>query len=223
MAALVAYLRTRHDGASAAEVDFEQQRSAIEAWAKRRRHQIVWIVKDSAARAPLDERGGLVEALALLGTGPATGMVVCRLACLDEDLVTQELLLAEVARLGARLLSVSPEDGPQLRRVPTDESRRRVRDVLRAAAAKERALIALRSASARPTGGSPPYGYRSENGNVVPEPDEQAALARIVELRANGATLREIARALHAEGHPPKRSRRWHAESVRRIVDRSGG
>src|SRR6185312_780981 len=83
-----------------------------------------------------------------------------------------------------------------------------VRDVLRAAAANQPQMAALRSRRrrrSRPGAGSPPYGYCIADGSLVPDPAEQAALVRIAELRASGATLREIARELDSNGHKPKR------------------
>jgi DNA invertase Pin-like site-specific DNA recombinase len=70
--------------------------------------------------------------------------------------------------------------------------------------------------------GSPAYGYRAEGRKLAPEPDEQAALRCIAELHAKGASLRGIADALTAGCYRPKRSDRWHPESLRRIVARLG-
>jgi DNA invertase Pin-like site-specific DNA recombinase len=153
----------------------------------------------------------------------AQGLVVYRLDCLDSALVVQEQLLAEVRATGARVYSLQPDDAAELRRIPADPSRQGVRDVLRAAAANQPQMAALRSRrrrQSRPGAGSPPYGYCIADGSLVPDPAEQAALVRIAELRASGATLREIARELDYTGHKPKRGQRWHPESVRRIVER---
>ncbi len=70
--------------------------------------------------------------------------------------------------------------------------------------------------------GSPPFGFEALNGSLVPVAGEQAAVARIVELRDGGATLREIAATLTTEGHQAKRSPTWHPESVKRILVRHG-
>lgn len=60
--------------------------------------------------------------------------------------------------------------------------------------------------------GSPPYGWNSakrsaENpaGALVSVPAEQAALARMRELRHARQSTRDIAATLRAEGHPTKR------------------
>lgn len=68
--------------------------------------------------------------------------------------------------------------------------------------------------------GGPSYGYKAEGGALVPQEGEQAALDRITALRAEGGSLRQIADTLTAEGYRPKRSDKWHPESLRRIVAR---
>ena len=45
-----------------------------------------------------------------------------------------------------------------------------------------------------------------------------AALARMQTLRESGASLREIANVLTAEGHHPRRSDRWHPATVSRAL-----
>ena len=47
-------------------------------------------------------------------------------------------------------------------------------------------------------------------------------MARIVELRADGASLRKIAATLTAEGLKPKRGGAWHPQQVARVLDRAG-
>jgi DNA invertase Pin-like site-specific DNA recombinase len=219
MATLIAYLRTPSE--TFAGVD--DQRQAVRTWAGKRRHQIVATFEDDHG-TDLHERPALIAAIAALSEVGIDGVVVCRLASLDEDLVAQEQLLAEIRKLGAKVYSLDPDEAGELRRTPADPSRKFVREVLQVAAGNEPSLAAIRSAARSGAGGrqggSPPFGYRMDNGQLVPDPDEQAALARISQLRSQGATLREIARALETEGHRTKRSNRWHPETLRRITGR---
>jgi DNA invertase Pin-like site-specific DNA recombinase len=67
-------------------------------------------------------------------------------------------------------------------------------------------------------GGAPRYGFRAAAGELVPDEEEQLALARVRELRDEGRSLREIGEVLDAEGLPPKRGGRWHPYGVSRLL-----
>jgi DNA invertase Pin-like site-specific DNA recombinase len=87
-------------------------------------------------------------------------------------------------------------------------------------AARMRAGRRLKAASGGYAGyGSPPFGFRSEDGELVPDDDEQRTLTRIAELHAQGASLRSIGRILTEEGYSPKRSATWHPQTLSGIVD----
>jgi DNA invertase Pin-like site-specific DNA recombinase len=223
MASLIAYLR-RPDGRSEDDTaSLDAERNALRTWARHKRHRIVDVIVDDPSAASLDRRSGLVDAVAAARQPDMDGLVLYRLADLAPELVEQEQLLAELRGLGVKVYTLSAEEAAELRNRPADPLRQLVRRVLQAAADNERSLIAFRAASRTPNGatpGSPAYGFRVLDGDRVPDPAEQAALTRIAELRAEGATLREIARALEAEGHPAKRAQGWHPETLRRIVNR---
>jgi DNA invertase Pin-like site-specific DNA recombinase len=219
MATLIAYLRQYTTGGVQAD-SLGEQRQAITTWARNRRHRIAAFVEEALGPG-LGERPGLAEAMVHLGDDGVDGFVVAQLASLDDDLVTQEQLIAEVGRAGGKIYSLSAGDAELLRATPADPTRHMVRRVLTAAAANEASIAALRSASRMANGGSPAYGYRRADGQLIPDADEQATLARITELHGAGATLREIARTLENEGHRPKRAARWHPEALRRIVRRT--
>ena len=76
-----------------------------------------------------------------------------------------------------------------------------------------------KAAAGRKAVGDYPFGYSStgkgRERDVGPSPTEQKALTRIVELRRAGRSYREIATALDAEGHKPRRAASWSAVAVR--------
>jgi DNA invertase Pin-like site-specific DNA recombinase len=220
MATLIAYLRLLGNGPSESHDQAGYHRDAVLAWARRRRHQVAAFVEEDEP-AGLEGRQGLAAAVAGLSEDGIDGLVVTSLTSLSEELVAQEQLLAEIRRTGAKVYSLDPGDAEHLRSESADPSRNLVRQVLQKAAENEPTMIAIRSAARATNGGSPAFGYRVEDGQLVANPAEQAVLVRIAELRAQGATFREIARALDAEGHRPKRARRWHPETVRRVVQRT--
>ena len=99
--------------------------------------------------------------------------------------------------------------------------------MLASVAELERGLIADRTQAAmahkRSKGeqisSAAPIGYRHQDGRVVPDEKEQAILARICELRAECATLREIAADLTAKlDQYPARGARWHPATIQRAL-----
>jgi DNA invertase Pin-like site-specific DNA recombinase len=220
MATLIAYLRPLGKAPSQRHHQAGDQREAVLAWARRLRHHVAAVVEEEAPAGP-DRRQGLAAAVAGLSDEGIDGLVITSLTSLSEDLVAQEQLLAEIRRTGAKVYSLDRRDAQHLRGQSSDPSRNLVRQVLQKAAVNEPTIIAIRTAARATNGGSPPFGYRVEDGQLVANPAEQAVLIRIAELRSQGATFRDIARTLETEGHRPKRARRWHPETVRRVVQRT--
>jgi DNA invertase Pin-like site-specific DNA recombinase len=68
--------------------------------------------------------------------------------------------------------------------------------------------------------GAPPFGWRSVERELQPDDSQQAVIARIVELRSNGASTRAIAAQLEEEDYSPPRSARWNHSTVAKIVAR---
>ncbi len=86
-----------------------------------------------------------------------------------------------------------------------------------------RRLTAVALAAKRARGevsGTVPLGYRDEDGRLVPDPGEQAAVARIRELRSEGVSYERIARQLIVDGHQPRVGRRWHPTQIARVLTR---
>lgn len=92
----------------------------------------------------------------------------------------------------------------------------------------ERAMISLRlkagrrkkAEAGRYAYGAPPFGYRAEGGELVPDVHEQATLARIKDLHGASRSLREIANTLNGEQIASKRGVRWQPTTVSRVLAR---
>ncbi len=205
------------------------QRQAIKRWAVKHEHKIIETHADEGVSGAkdLDERLGLADALALLKSGKAEGLVVYRLDRLARDLVLQEQLLAEVHRAGGRVFSTSEAEQHYLVDDPDDPSRRLIRQVLGAVSEYEREMISLRLRSGRRRKaelggyayGSPRFGCAAVGRELVPDEEERETLRRMQQLRAEGASLRAIAATLDGEGRRPRRSDRWHPATVRRALE----
>ena len=66
--------------------------------------------------------------------------------------------------------------------------------------------------------GCPPFGYRMKNGRLEPVPEELAIVEKVEHMRADGATLRQIAAWLQDQGTPTRRRGRWSPEHVRYLL-----
>src|SRR5207249_1053290 len=112
---------------------------------------------------------------------------------------------------------------------PDDPMRTALRQMVGVFAQLERGMIAARLRAGRRLKaerggfayGSPPYGWRAIDGELVEDADEQETIARARELRAGGRSLREIARVLDAEARSPRRAARWHSDSLAAVLNRS--
>lgn len=207
------------------------QEAAIRAWAKSERHRLVQVLVEPGVSGAKDlaDRPALADALEALRQRQVSGVVVHRLDRLARDLILQEQLLAEVRRVGGQVFSTMPGEAGYLEDDPDDPSRKLIRQVLGAVSEYERSVIALRLRSGRRRKaaaggyayGAPGLGVRAEGRELVPVPAEQATLRRIAELRAEGASLRQIGAVLTREGLTPKRGGAWHPETLRRAAVRA--
>jgi DNA invertase Pin-like site-specific DNA recombinase len=229
---VAAYLRVSTDLQAEKGLGLDVQREAIKQWAKSNGHRIVLWASDEGVSGSngLDSRVGLLDAMSAVKNDGVGAICVYRLDRLARDLIVQETLLAEVWRAGGRVFSTSPSEDAYLdpSGAESDPSRKLIRQVLGAVAEYERSMIRLRMRSGKQRkavaggwlGGVPPLGWRAEGGELVEDEDEQAVRARILTLRAEGKSLREIGKGLDAEGLRPKRGGAWHPEKVRAVLRR---
>lgn len=234
---LVAYLRVSTIEQSEHGFGIDAQRKAIRDAAKALNARVVAWCDDQGKSGALDatERPGLAEALTLLRTGAADGLIVRDLDRLARAVTVQEALLAEVwCNDDAAVFTASPPTEVP-RDDPDDPMRTAMREMAGVFAGLERRLIAKRlrdgrrakAAAGGHATGSVPFGWQAEkrsasnpNGALVPVPTEQAALKRMKVLAAQGKSTRQIAELLTTEGHRAKRGGAWSHGAVARILAR---
>ncbi|MEV7144418.1 recombinase family protein [Streptomyces tauricus] len=68
--------------------------------------------------------------------------------------------------------------------------------------------------------GAPPYGWVAVEGGLAPDPTEQEARTRAMQLRDQGLPLRTVCSMLDAEGHRTRSGRPWSSGTLSRILDR---
>jgi DNA invertase Pin-like site-specific DNA recombinase len=204
----------------------EVQRKAIKDYCNANGLRLVRTLTDEGQSGTngLDARVGLAEALAIVERREVAGIVVARMDRLARDLLLQETLMARMRQAGAEVISVSEPEMDS-----DDPTRVLVRQVLGSISQFERALIRGRMMAGKAAkvagggygGGRPPFGWRAEGKELVPEPREQVAIALVRQLSDEGLSTRQIAARLEAEGHRPKVGNRWSSNQVLRIIQRT--
>lgn len=228
---VAAYLRVSTDRQAEHGLGLAVQRDAITRWATTQRHSIVtWAADEGVSGSNgLDTRVGLFDALSAVQDGSANGLVVYRLDRLARDLILQETLIGMVQKAGGRVYSTAASEDDLLSVESDDPSRKMIRQILGAVSEYERAMIRLRLRSGKLAkkqrggfvGGRVPLGYERDGaGSLRTDQAEQDAIARMVALRAQGMSLRDIAAALTAEGYKPKRGEQWHSAVIGRVLAR---
>ena len=206
------------------------QETDLRGYARNGKHQLVRIETDGAkpGSLPPEERPGLLAALKAIKAGEADGLLVPGdLDRLSRKLTVQEAILDQVWKLGGVIhttdrgeLQADDEDDPM---------RTAIRQFMGVVAQLDRALVAKRMRNGRKakaaTGGyagygSPAFGQRSVDAELVTDENEAAVIDRMRELRGEGLSYRLIAAQLNAEGLRSKRGGEWHPETVSRVLGR---
>lgn len=226
---LVAYLRVSTDRQAEEGFGLDAQRDAVRKWARTNGHRVVVWTSDEGVSGSngIDTRRGLLEALNAIEDRQADGLIVARLDRLARNLTVQEGTLAKVWNLGGTVFSV--DLGEVAQDDPDDPVRTALRQMVGVFAQLERGMIAARLRAGRRQKaeqggyayGAPPFGFRAEDGELVPDAIEQETIRRAVDLRNEGKSLRAIGAALESEGRRPRRSERWHPRTIGAVLTRA--
>ena len=199
----IGYVRVSTNEQAASGLGLEGQRAAIVATAARLGAELVAVHEDAGLSGSLavESRPGLLGAVGELRRGDV--LLVAKRDRLGRDVVVCALLERLVAKRGAKIVSAAGEGSDDAG--PSGELMRTLVDAF---GQYERALIATRTklalAAKRARGeraGNVPFGFAAKSdGRLVEDPREQAVIALVRELRAEGATVRGIVEALEARG-----------------------
>ena len=225
---VVGYVRVSTEGQADGGVSLDAQRAKLSAYAIAMDLDLVAIVEDAGVSAKSLARPGLGRVLAMLDSGEAEGVLVAKLDRLTRSVRDLGDLVERYFASRCSLLSVSDSidtrtaagrlvlnvltSVAQWEREATGE---RTRDAL---AHMKREGVKLGGAALGWTRGD---ATDAHGRRVVEDVGAEAeTVGRIVALRAEGASLREIAATLDAEGRTTKRGGRWAAETVRKVLAR---
>ncbi len=201
----------------------QAQRAAIEQWALNNRATVAhWFIETVTGGASLDKRPVLLEAIATVSSVGASALVVQRLDRFSRDPITAALAESELRRHGASLICA---DGAGSGDSPTDEL---IRGILLSVARFEKALIRSRIKAAlavkRAKGervGAPPYGFKVEGRNLVPDHEELSVKDRLRALRSSGMTYREVRDQAEAEGIRNRMGKPFNIAAVHAMIRES--
>jgi site-specific DNA recombinase len=220
---VVAYIRVSTENQADGGVSLDAQRAKLEAYALAMDLELVAIEEDAGLSAKTLARPALRRALAMLDAGTADGVLVAKLDRLTRSVRDLGELVERYFAAKHSLLSVADS-------IDTGSAAGRlVLNVLTSVAQWEReatgertrgALAHLKASGVRLGGEALGWERGSETdaeGRRVIRTVERdgATIKRVLELRAEGLTLRAIAERLTAEGHRTKRGGKWAPETVR--------
>src|SRR5437773_5997342 len=219
----IGYCRVSTDQQKEKGVSLEAQQAKIRAMAIVQGAEIIELIVDGGESAKNLDRPGMEKLLALVEERKVDTVIIAKLDRLTRSVKDLAELLERFQRRGVSLVSVaeSLDTGSAAGRL--------VINIMTAVSQWERKAIGERTRDAmnhkKSNGqrvGNIAYGFRlaADGRHLEPDPQEQAVLTAIRDLRARRCTLRGIAAELNARGLRTRRASAWRLEHVARIVGR---
>jgi site-specific DNA recombinase len=217
----IGYARVSTDKQADRGVSLEAQTEKIRAMAVVHTAELADIIVEAGESAKSLNRPGMQRLLALVDSAAVNAVIVAKLDRLTRSVKDLCELLERFERRGVALISVAESLDT------SSAAGRLVINIMTAVGQWEREAIGERTRDAmrhkRSNGervGNIAFGYRlaSDGVHVEPELTEQASIAAITELRAEGSSLRRIAAALNKRGSRTRKGSEWRLESVARVV-----
>jgi DNA invertase Pin-like site-specific DNA recombinase len=168
----------------------------------------------------LDKRPALLEAIASMSKGDI--LLVSKRDRLGRDPIAVAMIEAAIKRKGGRVVSAAGEGTES-----DDPTAILMRRIVDAFSEYERLIIKARTKAGLQAKkrrgervGQLPLGHdlADDGKHLIPNPDEQAAIAMVKGLRAEGRTIRAIVDEMNARAIPTKENGRWHIPTVARIL-----
>lgn len=219
----VSYLRVSGKGQIEGD-GFDRQRDAIARFAAGRGFELLEEYRDEGVSGTkeLADRPGLAALLDRIESNGVKVVIVERADRLARDLMVNEVIVDQLTRAGARVLT---SDGADLTSADGDPTRTLIRQVLGAVAQFDKSVVVLKLRAARDRKrrregrceGRKPFGSR---------PGEVATLERIRQLRRKPKglprlSIAAIAAALNSEGHATRTGKPWAPGTVHAILQRT--
>ena len=216
----IGYIRVSTEQQVDEGVSLEAQKAKIVAWCKANDYDLANVFMDAGISGKsMDKRTGLADALKAVKKDMV--LVVYSLSRLARS--TQDTLsIADgINKAGADLVSLTE-------RIDTTGAMGKMMFTLMAAfnqlerdVTSERTKAALQHKKAKGEKYSTtPFGYEAIEGRLIEVKAEAQIVANIMQQRQTGSTLVEIATHLNACGIQGKKGGKWHASTVRYLINR---
>jgi DNA invertase Pin-like site-specific DNA recombinase len=203
----ITYARVSTDEQAETGNGLDAQRATLTEAVERRGWQLVAELVDEGKSAATLNRPALADALDRLDRGEADALVVAKLDRLSRSVLDFAAITQQAKRCGWAVVALDVDVDMT---TPTGEL---VANITSSVAQWERRIIGARTSEALQA--------MKARGVRLGRPVELAddVRHRIATERAAGASLRTIADRLNAEAVPTARAGRWHASTVRAVLD----
>ena len=218
----IGYCRVSTEGQAIDGVSLDAQRARIEAWALANGYELTAVHVDAGLSGSRADRPGLLAALQE-ATEHRAALVVYSLSRLARSTKDTLAIGERLEKAGADLVSLSE------RIDTTTAAGKMVFRMLAVLAEFERDQVSERTRAAmrhmkatHQRVGAVPFGYdlAADGRGLVPNVEEQEALALIRTLRGEGLSLRAIALRLETLNIPAKTGAHWSAKVVLGLLQR---
>jgi DNA invertase Pin-like site-specific DNA recombinase len=220
----VLYIRVSTNEQARHGVSLEAQEARLRAYCEMRGLTVIDVIRDEGVSAfkHLDTRPGGARLLGHIASGSASHVVALKLDRIFRNAADALAMTESWDRAGVAIHLVDMGGAA----MDTSSATGRMMLTMLAGFARfERDLISERTSAAlvhkrakREAYAPTPLGYRRDGKALLPDESELATVARIQAMWASGRRLAAIARQLNAEGVATKRGGRWHASTVRYIL-----
>ncbi|MGO9116826.1 MAG: recombinase family protein [Desulfomonilaceae bacterium] len=217
------YVRVSTEEQSREGISLEMQTAKIRQYAELNDLELVEIVQDAGLSGKsVAGRPGIQKVLSMVKSREVQAVVCYKLDRLARNTIECLEMAKLMDKAGVALHSISEK-------LDTQSALGKFFFTLTASLAEmERGIISERTAAAlaqkrangEKTGGDRPFGYQVQDGRLIPDIAEQRAIRRIVELRQERFSLRQIVRVLREEGVRNRKGSPFCKTQVERVLRR---
>lgn len=216
----VGYIRVSTDEQAIEGISIENQMAKIKAYCELNDLKLLQVIEDDKSGKNL-KRPGMQALISKIGEGDVEALVVYKLDRLSRRVMDTLGLIETFEKRDIAFHSINE-------RLDTKTAMGRFTLTLFAALAQmEREQIAERTKDVlqhkiqnHQRAGEIPYGWdlASDGNNLLKNEEEQKAKRLMKRLKKKGYSLRKIGIELTAKGFKPKKSEKWHANSISKIL-----